>query len=179
MTSPSASVRITVAPVSAVLATATGALRVAADQIAYVGDVAFNLSDARRDPLSDAMAVLADDRVVGFYRLDFAPNAVAGRDLGEPALGLRAMMIDAGMQGLGYGTLALQACCDDASLRHPHRRLLALAVHGSNHRALGVYHRAGFVDSGQRLPGGAAGEQHLLLRRLQPRPSPASPAANP
>ena len=173
MSSPAVPVRITVAPVSPALAAATGALRVAPDQIAYVGDVAFNLIDAQRDPLSDAMAVLADDRVVGFYRLDFAPDAVAGRDWGEPALGLRAMLIDVSVQGRGYGAQALQACCDDARQRHPQRRLLALAVHSSNHRALGVYRRAGFDDSGQRLPGGAAGPQYVLLRRLLP--SPPSP----
>ena len=46
---------IHVTPVTPALAPAVRALRVAADQYPYVGDVTFNLIDAERDPLSDAM----------------------------------------------------------------------------------------------------------------------------
>lgn len=168
MSNPATSARISVAPVSAELAAAVRGLRVAPEQSAYVGDVAFNLADAERDPLSDAMAVLADDRVVGYYRLDFAPNTITGRDLGEPTLGLRGMLIDRDAQGRGYGTLALRACCEDACRRHPQRRLLVLAVHCGNQHAIASYEAAGFHDTGERLSGGAAGPQQLMLRRLQP-----------
>ena len=168
MSNPAAPVRIRVAPVTAELAPAVRALRVTARQSAYVGDIAFNVDDAGRDPSSDAMAVLADDRVVGFYRLDFAPNTIAGRYLGEPTLGLRGMVIDIDVQGRGYGTLALRACCEDAPRRHPDRRLLVLAVHCSNHEAIATYLRTGFRDTGERLPGGPAGPQQLMLRRLPP-----------
>lgn len=168
MSSPAASACIRVAPVSLELAAAVRALQVTPEQCAYVGDVGFNLGDAERDPLSDAMAVFADDRVVGFYRLDFAPNTIAGRDLGEPTLGLRGMLIDRRRQGRGYGTLALRACCEDARRRHPQRRLLVLAVHCCNHAAIAAYERGGFHDTGERLAGGASGPQQLMLRRLQP-----------
>ena len=166
MSNPKAPLRIRVAPVSAELAAAVRALRVTPAQSTYVGDIAFNLADAQRDPFSDAMAVLADDRVIGCYRLDLAPNTVAGRDLGAPTLGLRAMLIDRDAQGRGAGTLALQACCEDAGQRHPDRRLLVLAVHCDNQAAIAAYTRAGFRDTGERLSGGAAGPQQLMLRRL-------------
>lgn len=166
MSNPAAPQRIRVAPVGAETAAAVRALRVSPAQSAYVGDIAFNLADAQRDPFSDAMAVFADDRVIGYYRLDCAPNTVAGRDLGEPTLGLRAMLIDRDAQGRGAGTRALQACCEDAGRRHPQRRLLVLAVHCANPVAIAAYTRAGFHDTGERLPGGAAGPQQLMLRRL-------------
>lgn len=169
--------RIRVAPVSAELAAAVLALRVIPAQTTYVGDIAFNLADAQRDPFSDAMAVLADDRVIGCYRLDLAPNTVAGRDLGEPTLGLRAMLIDRDSQGRGAGTLALQACCEDAGQRHPDRRLLVLAVHCDNQTAVAAYTRAGFRDTGERLSGGAGGPQQLMLRRQVPSASIASDQA--
>ena len=168
MPTPPATARIRVVPVTAELAPAVRALRVGAGQAEYVGDIAFNVDDAVRDPASDAMAVLAEDRIVGFYRLDFAPNTVAGRDLGEPTLGVRGMLIDCDVQGRGYGTLALQACCEDAGRRHPDRRLLVLAVHCGNHAAIAAYLRSGFRDTGERLPGGPAGPQQLMLRRLLP-----------
>lgn len=163
----SSTARISVAPVTPALAEAVRALRTAPGQQAFVGDVVFNLAEAERDPLSDAMAVLADDRVVGFYRLDAAPNTVVGRDLGEPTLGLRGMLIDASLQGRGHGTIALRMCCEDVRLRHPHRRLLVLAVHACNRIAVASYRAAGFRDTGERLPGGPAGPQHLMLLRLQ------------
>ena len=168
MSLPAASSRVRVAPASAAPAAALLELSVAPEQRAYVGDTAFNMLDAERDPSSDAMAVLAGERVVGFYRLDRAPCTVAGRDLGEPTLGLRALFIDQRLQGRGYGSAAIEACCRDARERHPQRRLLALAVHCSNRAAIATYLRAGFHDTGERLPGGAAGPQQLMLRRLQP-----------
>ena len=171
MSAPASPTRIHVALVDDALVAAVAALQVCPAQAAYVGDVAFNLADARRDPLSDAMAVLADDRVIGCYRLDFAPNAVAGRDLGEPALGLRGMLIDRDWQGRGHAGPALRACCEDAGRRHPDRRLMVLAVHCSNPAAIAAYTRAGFHDTGQRLSGGAPGPQQLMLRHLPGHPS--------
>ncbi|MBW3549348.1 MAG: GNAT family N-acetyltransferase [Proteobacteria bacterium] len=156
-------VRIHVAQVDAASAPEVRALRAAPEQTACVGDHAFNLLDAERDPLSEPMAVFAGPAVVGFYRLDFAPNAIAGRSLGAPSVGLRAMLIDARMQGRGYGTRAVRACCADLRRRHPRRRVLALAVHRGNRAALAAYRRAGFLDSGEQLAGGDAGPQQLLL----------------
>lgn len=168
---------VQVAPVNAELAGSVRGLRAGPGQYAYVGDIGFNLIDAERDPFSDAMAVMAGDRVIGFYRLDSAPNTIAGRDLGEPTLGLRGLLIDQPVQGQGLGKRALLACIADIRGRYPGHRLLALAVHCCNQSAIRAYESVGFHDTGERLFGGAAGPQRLMLLRLQP--SPASPASSP
>ena len=157
---------VRVAPVDDTTADAVRALQVAADQRPYVGDTAFNLADTRRDPMSEAMAVLVGDTVVGFYRLDFAPTAIIGRALDTPGVGLRAFMIDRARQGRGYGTQAMAACCDDLRRRHPHRRQLLLTVNCRNLAALAMYRKAGCIDTGELYAGGHAGPQHLLLRPL-------------
>lgn len=148
---------------------AVHALRVADDQYRYVGDTAFNVDDSLRDPMSEAMAVFADEAVVGFYRLDFSPGAVAARKLPEPAVGLRAFVIDHGHQGRGYGAAALMAACADLRQRHPRRHLLALTVNCANRAAIALYLKAGFVDTGEIYQGGSSGPQHFMLYRLQSR----------
>ncbi|NUO76537.1 MAG: GNAT family N-acetyltransferase [Lysobacter sp.] len=167
-TAADAALPVRVVPVDDALADAVRALRVAPEQLQFVGDTAFNLDDTRRDPGSEAMAVLAGDEVVGFYRLDFHPEAVGGRAFEEPSVGLRAVVIDRERQGRGYGARAMDACCDDLRRRHPQRRLLALTVNCRNLAAIAAYRRSGFVDTGELFLGGPAGPQHLMLRRLQP-----------
>lgn len=149
-------------------ARAVRALRVTDEQYRYVGDTAFNLGDTLRDPMSEAMAVWAGDAVVGFYRLDFAPNAVIGRPLGAPGVGLRAFAIDHRQQGRGYGTQAVRACCEDLRQRHPERALLVLTVNCANRIAVAAYRKAGFVDTGELYQGGSAGPQHVMLYSLRP-----------
>ncbi|MGY1426264.1 GNAT family N-acetyltransferase [Lysobacter sp. A289] len=146
--------------------TAIRSLRVAPGQSAFVGDIAFNLADAQRDRLSDAMAILHAGQLVGFYRLDRAPHAVTGRRLDQPHLGLRAFVIDRQHQGRGLGIRAIRACCADALRRYPQRRLLALTVNCDNSVALAAYARAGFRDTGELYPGGPAGPQRLMLCHL-------------
>lgn len=158
--------RIRVQPVTPVLAEAVRALQVTPEQREYVGDAAFNLAQAQADPLSEAMAILADETVIGFYRLDFAPNAVAGRGFGAPTVGVRAFMLDTTQQGRGHGTRAAVALCDDLQRRHPQRRLVVLMVNCRNRAAVAAYKKAGFVDTGELHAGGRAGPQHLMLRGL-------------
>lgn len=168
--------RVSVCVVSPMLAPAVRALQVAPEQLQYVGQTAYNLEQTRLDRNSEAMAVLADERVVGFYRLDFSVTAIAGRPLGEPSVGLRAYVIDQREQGRGYGTAAMRACADDLRRRYPERRLLALTVNVRNRAAYGVYLKAGFSDTGELYHGGSAGPQHLMLLRLAPA-APSSPTA--
>lgn len=155
-----------VAPVTPELALAVRALRVDDGQCLYVGDVAFNLADAQGDRLSEAMAVLADATVIGFYRLDFAPAAVTGRRMEAPSVAVRAFLIDRTQQGRGYGVRAARAMCADLQRRHPDRRLVILLVNDDNHTARAAYRRAGFVDTGECFAGGRAGPQRLLVRAL-------------
>lgn len=166
---------VRVAAVDAALAPAVRALRVAAEQSPFVGDTGANLDQALADPASEAMAILAGERVVGFYRLDFAAAAIAGRVFAEPSVGLRSYLIDRDAQGRGYGRAAIAACCDDLRRRHPQRRLLALTVNLRNAAAIAAYRKAGFADTGELYLGGDAGPQHLMLLRLQPEAAPSSP----
>lgn len=160
---PDADVRIHVQPVTPALAASVRGLQVAPGQHDYVGDPAFNLDDALRDPRSEAMAVLAGDDVIGFYRLDLAANAVAGHGFEVAAMGVRAFLIDACRQGLGHGTSAARVMCDDVRVRHPRTQLLVLTVNCRNLIAIAAYRKAGFIDSGEVFPGGRAGPQHLML----------------
>jgi RimJ/RimL family protein N-acetyltransferase len=155
-----------VAPVAPEREAAVRALRVAAGQRHFVGDIAFNLDDALGDPRSEAMSILVGDVVVGFYRLDFTPTVVARRALDAASAGLRAFCLDLDWQGRGLGTRAVLACCEDLRARHPGIRLLALNVDCRNVAAINAYRKAGFVDTGELYPGGSAGPQHLMLRRL-------------
>lgn len=166
MSDPNRSWSVEVRPVTPASAEAVRALRADPAQYAFVGDVAFNLIDAEADPNSDAMEILADGRVVGFYRIDYAPTIVSHQHLGEACAGLRAMLIDRDRQGSGLGTSALAACCADLQRRHPRLRLLALNVNCGNWGAIRAYRKAGFVDTGELYFGGRAGPQHLFVRRL-------------
>ena len=155
-----------VIPATPDLAEQVRALRVAPEQVKYVGNFAFNLDDALRDPLSEAMVVVASDGVIGFYRLDFAPRAVIGRTLGAPSVGVRAFAIGRQFQGRGFGTHAALALCADLQHRHPECRLVVLAVNCSNRMAVSAYRKAGFIDTGELFAGGSAGPQHVLLHAL-------------
>jgi GNAT superfamily N-acetyltransferase len=142
------------------------ALQVTPEQAAYVGDPVFNLGNALQDPLSEAMAILADDTVVGFYRLDFSAHAITGHPYAAGSVGLRAFLIDRRRQGGGLGAQAAMAMCADVAVRHPQCRVLLLAVHGRNRAAIATYRKAGFVDTGHWLAGGRAGPQQLMVRAL-------------
>lgn len=156
-----------VLPVDAALAPRIQALRLAPGQYPYVGEIAFNVADARRDPMSDAMAVMTGDHAIGFYRLDLAPRAVIGRVLPAPHLGLRSLLLDRNWQGRGFGSAAMRACCADVQRRHPDRHWLALLVDCGNHAAIAAYCRAGFHVTGERRAVGAWPQQ-VMLRRLGP-----------
>lgn len=164
-----APVLIHVAPVTPTLAVGVRDVQVAPAQAQYVGNTAFNLQDADNDPLSEPMAILRNGQVIGFYRLDFAPNSIIGRSLGTPHAGVRAFCIDHRQQGHGYGARAVTAMADDLGKRHPDRRLLVLAVNARNRIAIATYKRAGFIHNGQYVPGGRAGPQ-LVMFRYQPAP---------
>lgn len=148
------------------LAASARRLRLAPGQQDYVGDVAGNIERALAATRCDAMAILHGDEIVGFYRLDYAQTVVARQWLGWAVVSLRSLVLDRGVQGRGFGTRAVAACCADLERRRPARRLLALNVHAGNRAALGAYRNAGFVDTGELHAGGRAGPQHLLVRRL-------------
>lgn len=161
-------VEVSVAPVTPALAAAVRALRAEPSQYAFVGDVEANLIAGEADPHGEPMAILANGKVVGFYRIDLAPGAIAGCDYGNACASLHSMLVDRSCQGDGLGTRALAACVADLERRHPELRLLALTVNCANRAALHAYRNAGFVDSGQVYYGGRSGPQSLMFRRLGP-----------
>jgi len=158
--------QVSVVPATPDLSDHVRALRVAPEQVKYVGNFAFNLDDALRDPASEAMVVLEGDTVAGFYRLDFTPRAVTGHAMGAASVGVRAFAIDRAFQGRGIGMRAALAMCEDLIGRHPDRRLVVLAVNCSNRAAVSAYRNAGFIDTGTLLAGGSAGPQHVMLHAL-------------
>ncbi|GAA4857948.1 GNAT family N-acetyltransferase [Luteimonas vadosa] len=155
-----------VVPVAPSQRGAIRALRLAPGQADYVGDIGLNLDSAESDPDSEAMAILADGVVVGFYRLDHRPTAVSRRRLDGRCAVLRALVIDQDWQGRGLARQVLLSCCNDLARRHPACRLLALNVDCRNTAAARAYRGAGFVDSGELHAGGRAGPQRLLLRAV-------------
>ena len=154
-----------VARVSPALARGVRAVEVAPEQAAFVGNIAINLAEALDDPDSEAMAILANGRVVGFYRLDFSQPGLLGPRNRAPAVSLRSFAIDRREQGQGHGLRAMQALLRDLARRHPRCRLLVLAVNRRNDAARRLYARCGLVRSGL-VVGGRAGPQDVLLRLL-------------
>lgn len=142
------------------------ALGIGAEQAQFAGKMPELLYEAEEAAESEALAVVVDSQVVGYYRLDFAPGAVALRNFGRPAVGLRGFMIDERWQGRGIGKAAMHAMTDDLRARHPEIRLLALSVNIQNPGARRVYLRAGFADHGELYLGGSAGPQHVMVRDL-------------
>ena len=141
-------------------------LQIQPDQQSQVGRVTDLLADAESRSSCEPMVVLLDERAIGFYCLETNVRTVTGRDLDQPALGLRGFFIDARWQRRGHGAAAMRALFQDLAVRHPQARLLALTVSAHNTAALTLYQRCGFDDSGERYHGGHTGPQHLLLRAL-------------
>lgn len=158
---------VRVLPLDAGRAEAACALEVDPAQVAWAGDIAWNVEHALADAGCEPMAVLLGEAVVGFYRLDPGASLVSRERLPEATLALRAFALDRRWQGLGLGRRALAACCHDLACR-ARARLLGLNVHRANLAALRLYRGAGFVDSGELVWGGRAGPQSLLLRAIGP-----------
>ena len=157
---------IRVMPAEAALRPLLLDLGVHINQREHVGTITDMLADVAVCPDSEVMAIMHGDTPVGCYRLDGHARGVAGRDLGQPALGIRAFFIDAHWQERGMGTAALIALIADAADRYREVRLLALSASVDNEVALRLYRRTGFIDAGELYHGGRPGPQHLWLRAM-------------
>jgi len=163
---------IDVRPVDDTSRAAAIALTVHPDQAAFVGRVADSLADVAVCPGSEGLALLEDGRVVGYVRIDRTASALGDHPLADGAVALRSFLIDAGLQGRGLGTRALDAIARYVSRRHPDRERIVLSVNVRNEGAVRAYRRAGYRDSGALYHGGPAGPQHVLWLPL-PFPDPA------
>ncbi len=162
----SANVIVAVEPVTDRNREAVLALHVYPEQLGFVLTEQEMLAAVKGDSQSEVYAVLAEGAVVGFYRLDFAPEAIVGRRFAEPSCGLRSYFIDAARQGQGLGTAALTALIADLGARHPDMRTLNLSVNARNPAARRLYLAAGFTDSGDLYFGGPNGPQHVMTLTL-------------
>lgn len=157
---------VQVQPVTPPTRPAVLALSVHPEQVAFTGEMPGLLEAAEADPRQVPMCILADGEVVGFFRLDFTPGAVARRDFGPGSVGLRSFLIGRERQGEGLGTGALHALT--AWLREHHRevRRIVLSVNRRNPEARRVYERVGFEVDGEPYLGGPAGPQDVMVWRL-------------
>lgn len=153
---------INVRPVDETLRAAVVALAVHPEQSGFVGRVADSLADVAVCPGSEGLALLEDGHVVGYVRIDRTAAALGDHPLAANAVALRSFLIDAGHQGRGLGTRALDAIARYVTARHPDRTRILLSVNVRNAGAVRAYARAGYVDSGSLYHGGPAGPQHVL-----------------
>ncbi|MGY2893554.1 GNAT family N-acetyltransferase [Deinococcus sp. UYEF24] len=163
---PATGARVAVVPVTPALRASVLALSCLPEQTQFSGQMPELLEAAEAAPGSEAMAVVSGEQVVGSYRLDFMPRAVAARNFGEPSAGLRGFFIDGQFQGRGLGRSAMEAMIEDLRRRHPAVRVLALSVNQRNLVARQLYLRSGFQDHGEAFLGGSAGPQDVMVRRL-------------
>jgi RimJ/RimL family protein N-acetyltransferase len=159
---------IRVLPVDADSRPGVLALRVQAAQLPFVGRTEDSLADVAACPGSEALALVVDDDVVGYVRIDRRATALGDHPLADGAVALRSFMIDAGRQGEGLGGRSLDAIHAYVAGRHPDRERILLTVNVRNEAAVHVYRRAGYRDSGELYHGGLAGPQFVLWRPLHP-----------
>jgi ribosomal protein S18 acetylase RimI-like enzyme len=159
---------IRVLPVDAYVRPGVLTLRVQEAQLPFVGRIEDSLADVAVCPGSEALALVVDDGVVGYVRIDRRAAAMGDHPLAEGAVALRSFLIDAGRQGEGLGGRALDAIHAYVAGRHPDRERILLTVNVRNEAAVHVYRRAGYRDSGELYHGGLAGPQFVLWRPLHP-----------
>ena len=159
---------VRVVPVDAETRAAVLALSVQPDQLPFVGRTGDSLADVAVCPGSEALALLLDDVVIGYVRIDRRATALGDAALTEGAVALRSLMIDATRQGEGLGRRALDAIHAWVAGRHPDRERILLTVNVRNEVAVRMYRRAGYRDDGELYHGGLAGPQHVLWRPLHP-----------
>ena len=103
-------------------------------------------------------AICADDKLVGFAMLSFAPEAEDPDD----RYWLWRFMIDRDEQGKGYGQAALQAII--RYFRDNGADRLYLSTEPENARGLHLYHKAGFRETGI-----ISDDEAVLMRMLKGR----------
>lgn len=107
----------------------------------------------------------AGESLAGFFLLD----KDYGREhpFANPEdIGFRAFLIDSRFQGKGLGKAVMAQLPDFVRARYPQFHRIALTVNLKNPRALNLYLKQGFQDSGEHFLGGSAGPQHILFLTL-------------
>jgi len=134
-------------------------------QARFSGVAADTLPAAQRHRTRRAVAILRDERAVGFFALDHA-DPICRYTLPESSVALRAFFVDVRVQRQGIATAALRALPAFVVRQHPQADSVVLTVNVVNTVAVRLYRRAGFVDTGRLHLGGTTGPQHVLVLGL-------------
>ncbi|WLG27372.1 GNAT family N-acetyltransferase [Pseudomonas lurida] len=139
-------------------------LQVHPEQLAYSGDIYCALNSLLVNPNPGAIkgfALLADDLPVAFLLLKRPPCLPHWAD--EHSATLHSLQVDRHQQGRGFGKACLQALPAVALQAWPQIKGLELSVDADNVAAMGLYLKAGWVDSGEAYKGRIGYERRLAL----------------
>ncbi|MBT8154204.1 GNAT family N-acetyltransferase [Epibacterium ulvae] len=146
------------------------------DQILFVGTVEeifreppdrFDLHQILMETAPGETTPVGVFKIDRHYHISF-PVAPAGE------IGMRALIIDSRVQGKGVGTAAMRALAPYLAPLYPQASFVYLTVNFRNLGALSVYAKAGFENTGDTWPHGAAGPQAVMRHPLRS-PTPAEP----
>ena len=139
-------------------------LHVHPEQLAYSGDIYCALNSLLVNPSPNAIkgfALLADEMPVAFLLLKRPPCLPHWAD--EHSATLHALQVDRQQQGRGFGKACLLALPAVALQAWPEIQGLELSVDADNVAAMGLYLKAGWVDSGEAYKGRIGYERRLRL----------------
>ncbi|SKC07387.1 GNAT family N-acetyltransferase [Luteibacter sp. 22Crub2.1] len=159
---------VRVTPVTAELRHAVLDVAVHPAQLPFVGRTVDSMADAAVCPGSEALALLVEDDVVGYVRIDRRAVALGDHPLVDGAVALRSFMIDARWQGKGLGRRALDGIQAYVEGRHPDKERILLMVNVRNEAAVHVYRSAGYLEHDELYHGGPIGPQYVMWRLLHP-----------
>ncbi len=134
------------------------------DQFRFAGTVAEALTEPPER--FDLHEIRKDETPVGIFKIDRAYGC-SYPFAGPLDLGLRAVIVDAAMQGKGVGKAAMSALRRYLADRYPEFASVMLTVNLANPAALAVYRATGFEDTGEIWPHGDAGPQHIMRLGLR------------
>jgi len=136
-----------------------------ADQERFCGRTRETLPEAEAASGARGVAILEDSHPVGFFALHRGPASGALTPTDRDVL-LRGFFVDAGAQGRGIATGALERLPMFLREHLAGVRRVVLTVNVQNPPAIRTYKRAGFVDTGDVYRGGRNGPQHIFELRI-------------
>jgi diamine N-acetyltransferase len=132
-------IRVHLTPVTKDIQALVTALELAPDQSNFVAGNAESLEEALHDEDARPLAIMAEDRVVGFLMYEAPDDDDEAR--------IYRFMIDRAHQGKGYGKAALSQALDEIS-KLGYIRHVSICYAPENEGARHLYRAAGFVEEG-------------------------------
>ena len=112
-------------------------LKVREDQESYVASNAYSLVQAAYEPQLYPLGIYDEDKMVGFILYDF--------DQELNGWSMSRFMIDASLQGYGYGKEALKVFISYFKEKYPSVKQLYTSAEVENTLAISMYEKVGFV----------------------------------